>query len=81
MGLFYKKKSFDSYGCSPANKLSKFIIKQNGHCLVSQYKIQGLTSGRDSYCACYCLYIIYSTKVLGIDFLSAVLDLYYQNLW
>ena len=29
---------FDSYGCSP-RKLSKFIIKQNGHCLFSEYKV------------------------------------------
>ena len=34
----------------------------------------------DSYCANYCLYIIYLTKVLGIDFESAVLNLYYQRL-
>ena len=33
----------------------------------------------DSYCASYCLYIIYLTKVLGIDFKSAVLNLYYQR--
>ena len=28
-------KFFDSYGCSPPKKLSKFIIKQNGYCLYS----------------------------------------------
>ena len=33
----------------------------------------------DSYCASYCLYISYLTKVLGIDFKSAVLNLYYQR--
>ena len=70
---------FDSYGCSPPKKLSKFIIKRNGFCLYSEYKIQSLTSKRDSYCASYCLYIIYLTKVLGIDFKSAVLNLYYQR--
>ena len=64
----------DSYGCSPPKKLSKFIIKRNGHCLYSEYQIQK----NDSFCASYCLYIIYSTKVLGIDFKSAVLNLYYQ---
>ena len=31
-----------------------------------------------SYCASYCLYIIYLTKVISIDFKSAVLNLYYQ---
>ena len=66
---------FDSYGCVPAKKLSKFIIKRNGYCLYSEYQIQK----NDSYCASYCLYIIYLTKVLGIDFKSAVLNLYYQR--
>ena len=70
---------FDSYGCAPPQKLSKFIIKRSGHCLYSEYKIQGLTCERDSYCASYCFYIIYLTKVLGIDFKSAVLILYYQR--
>ena len=31
---------FDSYGCAPPKKLSKFIIKQNGYCLYSEYQIQ-----------------------------------------
>ena len=69
---------FDSYGCVCPKKLSKFIIKRNGYCLYSEYKIQGLTSKQDSYCASYCLYIIYLTKVLGINFKIAVLNLYYQ---
>ena len=69
---------FDSYGCSPPKKLSKFVIKRNSYCLYSEYKLQGLTSKRDSYCASYCLYIIYLTKVLGIDFKIVVLYLYYQ---
>ena len=66
---------FDSYGCVPPKKLSKFIKKRNGFCLYSEYQIQK----DDSYCASYCLYIIYLTKVLGIDFKSAVLKLYYQR--
>ena len=66
---------FDSYGCVCPKKLSKFIIKRNGHCLYSEYQIQK----NDSYCASYCLYIIYLTKVLDIDFKSAVLNLYYQR--
>ena len=65
---------FDSYGCVSPKELSKFIIKRNGYCLYSEYQIQK----GDSYCASYCLYIIYLTKVLGIDFKSAVLNLYYQ---
>ena len=33
----------------------------------------------DNFCGSYCLYIIYLTKVLGIDFKSAVLNLYHQD--
>ena len=66
---------FDSYGCVCPKKLSKFIIKRNGYCLYSEYQIQK----NDSFCASYCLYKIYLTKVLGIDFKSAVLNLYYQR--
>ena len=65
---------FDSYGITPPKKLSKLIIKRNGYCLYSEYRIQK----NDSFCASYCLYIIYLTKVLDIDFKSAVLNLYYQ---
>ena len=65
---------FDSYGVVCPKKLSKFIIKRNGYCLYSEYQIQK----NASYCASYCLYIIYLTKVLGIDFKSAVLNLYNQ---
>ena len=66
---------FDSYGSSPPKKLSKFIIKRNGYCLYSEYQIQK----NDSFCASYFLYIIYLTKVIDIDFKSAVLNLYYQR--
>ena len=65
---------FDSYGVVCPKKLSKFIIKRNGYSLYSEYRIQK----NDSYCSSYCLYIIYLTKVLDIDFKSAVLNLYYQ---
>ena len=66
---------FDNYGCVPPKKLTKFIINRNGYCLYSEYQIQK----KDSFCASYCLYKIYLTKVLGIDFKSAVLNLYYQR--
>ena len=66
---------FDSYGCAPPKKLSKFIIKRNRYCLYSENQIQK----NDSYCASYCLYIIYLTKVVRIDFKSAVLNLFYQR--
>ena len=66
---------FDSYGVVCPKKLSKFIIKRKGYCLYSEYQIQK----NDSFCASYCLYIIYLTKIVGIDFKSAVLNLYYQR--
>ena len=72
----YKNENyFDSYGCAPPKKLSKFIIKRIGYCLSSEYQIQK----NDSYCSGCCLYTIYLTKVIGIDFKSAVLKLYYQR--
>ena len=72
---YFNENYFDSYGCFPPKKLSEFIIKRNGYCLYSEYQIQK----NDNFCASYCLYIIYLTKVLGIDFKSAVLNLYYQR--
>ena len=74
-GFYINENYFESYGCSPPKKLSKFIIKRNRYCLYSEYQIQN----NDSFCASYCLYIIYLIKVLGIDFKSAVLNLYYQR--
>ena len=67
---------FDSYGCALPKKLSKFVIKRNGYCLYSEDQIQK----KDSFCASFCLYIIYFTKLVGIDFKSAVLNLYYQRI-
>ena len=75
--LYVDENYFDSYGCAPPKKLSKFIIKRNGYCLYSEYQIHK----NDSFCASYCLYILHLTKVLGIDFKSAVLNLYYQRLY
>ena len=66
---------FVSYGCVCPKKLSKFVIKGNGYCLYSEYQIQK----NDSFCASYCLYILCLTKIVGIDFKSAVLNLYYQR--
>ena len=66
---------FDRYGVICPKELSKFIIKRNGYCLYSEYQIQK----EDSFCGSYCLYKIYLTKVLGIAFKSAVLNLYYQR--
>ena len=76
--VYINEDYFDSYVCAPSQKLFKFIIKRNG-CLYSEYKKQVSTSKRDSYCASYCLYILHLTKVIGIDFKSAVLNFYYQR--
>ena len=70
---------FNSHRCVCPKELSRFTIKRNGHCLISEYKIQGLTSERDFYCAACCLYMIYFTEVLRTDSKSPVLNLYYQT--
>ena len=77
--LYLHEWYFHSYGITPPKKHSRVINKRNGHCLCSDYKIEGVTSKRDSYCAASCLNIIHLTKVLGIDFNSAVLKLYYHR--
>ena len=61
---------FDSYGAVCPKKIPKFIIKRNGYCLYSEYQIQK----NDCFCASYCLYILYLTKVIGIGFKSSVLN-------
>ena len=57
------------YGIRAHQKVSDVIIKRNGFWFSSEYKEQGVTSERDSYCAAYCLYIPFLTKVLGKDFI------------
>ena len=44
--------------------------------IYSEYQSQK----NDSFCGSYCLYLFYLTKVIGIDFKSAVLNLYYQSI-
>ena len=60
---------------------SYLIIFKNPirHCFYSENKNTRLTIKKDSYCAAYCSCKTYLTKVLGIDFKSAVLDLYQQK--
>ena len=48
--VYNNENFYDSYGCVCLKKPSKILIKRNGHCLYSEYKIQGLTIKRDSYC-------------------------------
>ena len=67
----------DSYGCPLPLNIAKQINTQSafGNGIYSEYQIQK----DDSYCAAYCLYVLYLTKVIG--FKNAVLNLYYQNLY
>ena len=37
---YINDKDFDSYRCSPPQKLSKFIIKRNRFCLFFEYQIE-----------------------------------------
>ena len=48
---------YDIYLCSSSKKLSRFVIKRNGHCLYSEYKIQNLTKNRVFLCLC-CLLLL-----------------------
>ena len=68
--MFVNEFYFDSYGCPPPLNITKQI--NNG--IYSEYQIQK----NDSYCAAYCLYVLYLTQIIG--FKKAVLNLYYQNL-
>ena len=68
--MFSDKFYFDSYGCPPPTNILNHI--NNG--IYSEYQIQK----NDSYCAAYCLYVLYLANIIG--FKNAVLNLYYQNL-
>ena len=67
--LFTETFYFDSYGCPPPRN----IINQIENGIYSEYQIQK----DDSYCAAYCLYVLYLTQIIG--FKKAVLNLYYQT--
>ena len=67
--MFVNEFYFDSYGCPPPLNITKQI--NNG--IYSEYQIQK----DDSYCAAYCLYVLYLTQIIG--FKNAVLNLYYQT--
>ena len=68
--MFVDEYYFDSYGRPPPLNIMSFI-KNGFH---SEYQIQS----NDSYCAAYCLYVLYLTNIFG--FKNAVLKLYYQKL-
>ena len=68
--MFVNEFYFDSYGCPPPLSITKQI--NNG--IYLEYQIQK----DDSYCAAYCLYVLYLTQIIG--FKNAVFNLYYQIL-
>ena len=58
--MFINEYYFDSYGCPPpisVNILNYLNIGQ-----YSEYQIQK----NDSYCAVYCLYVLYLTQIIGL---------------
>ena len=59
---------FDSYGYPPPTNIQNQVKKG----IYSEYQIQT----NDSYCAAYCLYVLYLTNIIG--FKNAVLNLYHQ---
>ena len=67
--MFINEYYFDSYGCPPPLNITKQI--NNG--IYSEYQFQK----DDSYCAAYCLYVLYLTNIIG--FKNADLNLYYQT--
>ena len=67
--MFTNQNYFDSYGSPPPLNITKQI--NNG--IYSEYQIQK----DDSYCAAYCLYVLYLTQI--IFFKNAVSNLYYQT--
>ena len=75
--LYIKDCYFDSYVCTLPEKLLNYLKKKHKKRIYSEYQIQK----NDSFCASCFLYVIYLTKVLGIDFKSAVLNLYYQKFY
>ena len=66
--MFVNEFYFDSYGCPPPPNIMRF----NNNGFYSEYQIHK----NDSYCAAYCLYVLYLIQNLG--FKNAVLSLYYQ---
>ena len=66
---------FDKYGCVCPTKVSEFNKKRIGYC----FYFEDQTQKNDKFCAKFCLYILYLTKVLGMDFKSAVFYLFYRR--
>ena len=70
--MLFNEFYFDSYSCPPLLNIMSSIT--NG--FYSEYQNQELLQKNDSYCAAYCLYVLYLTNIIA--FKNAVLNLYYQ---
>ena len=70
----YVKLKVVTFGCPPPKYFLKHLKNCHKICVLPDHQIQK----NDSFCGSYCLYIIYSTKMIGIDFISAVLNLHYK---
>ena len=78
-GVAYINENYSkSYRFTLPQKLSNIIIKRNGHCFLSENKIQDLTSKKEFFVVLF-LFKLYLTTLIGIDFNSAVLNLYYHR--
>ena len=67
--MFISEYYFDSCGCPPPID----ILNHIDIVIYSGYQIQK----NDSYCAAYCLYVLYLTHLIG--FKNAVRKTYYQS--
>ena len=65
-----------SDGCPPPTNIPSHNNTRSafGKGIYSEYQIQK----NDSYCAAYCLYVLYLSNIVG--FKNVVLNLYYRNL-
>ena len=61
---------FDSYGCPQPKTFPDYKKCENGKCNYSEKRVPKI----DNLCASYVLYIIHSTKVLGVDSASTGLN-------
>ena len=73
---FIRDCCFYAYGCALPKKLPKYIKNKHWEYFMSENQFQQSSS----FCASYVSNTLYLTKVLGIDFKSAVLNLYHQTI-
>ena len=70
--MFDTEFCFDSYGCPPPTSILNHIEKGN----YSEYQIQK----NDSYCAAYCLYVLYLTQIIGSQMQYQIYTMKLSNL-